>query len=51
MAVGYNCNAICHQCRMLKKDMMDAPSATHERFRHTTDTFLRECLKAGPASS
>ena len=49
LSVGFQCNLVCHQCRMHKKDMMDVP--LQQNFRHDTTTFLEECTKSGPKSS
>ena len=48
--MGYNCNAVCHDCRMMKETCMVAPSTLSQSYRHTRETFLVECLKPGPRS-
>lgn len=50
LSVGYNCNAVCHDCRMMKEACMVAPSTLSQSYRHTRETFLVECLKPGPRS-
>ena len=41
----YLCNAICHCCRVRAPNYVKAPSKLAQEFRHSTDTFLDECIK------
>lgn len=40
---------MCHCCRAMKPNFFSAPAELGSKFRHSTETFLAECVKRDPA--
>lgn len=51
LSVGYNCNKVCHHCRVMTESSLQPPSQLVGRPLHTLQSFLAECIKHGPRSS
>jgi hypothetical protein len=51
LSCHYACNAICHACKARVPDYLVAPSKLDVEFRHSTASFLAECVKGGDLRS
>ena len=47
LSSSYLANSVCHCCRAMKPNYFSAPGNLHTKFRHVTESFLRECIKPG----